>query len=147
MTDKYAVIGNPIEHSKSPQIHAAFAEQTGQDIDYGRILGDMEDFPGDVRDFVKSGGKGLNVTVPFKERAWELADENSERAEHAGAVNTILVLCAAPVSSLRAETPKIPSVSISNVTRILISPRGAGRISESRTCPKRVFSSIRRDSP
>ena len=92
MTDKYAVIGNPIEHSKSPQIHAAFAEQTGQDIEYGRILGDMEDFYGDVRDFVGAGGKGLNVTVPFKERAWQLVNERSEQAKHAGAVNTIIVL-------------------------------------------------------
>ena len=92
MTDKYAVIGNPIEHSKSPQIHAAFAEQTGQDIEYGRILGDMEDFYGDVRDFVEGGGKGLNVTVPFKERAWQLVNERSEQAKHAGAVNTIIVL-------------------------------------------------------
>lgn len=92
MTDTYAVIGNPIEHSKSPQIHAAFAAQTGEDIEYGRILGDMEDFAGDVRHFVRSGGKGLNVTVPFKEHAWQLVDENSERAEHAGAVNTISVL-------------------------------------------------------
>lgn len=92
MTDKYAVIGNPIEHSKSPQIHAAFAEQTGQDIEYGRILGDMEDFYGDVRDFIEAGGKGLNVTVPFKERAWQLVNERSEQAKHAGAVNTIIVL-------------------------------------------------------
>ena len=92
MTDKYAVIGNPIEHSKSPQIHAAFAEQTGQDIEYSRILGDMEDFYGDVRDFVGAGGKGLNVTVPFKERAWQLVNERSEQAKHAGAVNTIIVL-------------------------------------------------------
>ena len=92
MTEKYAVIGNPIEHSKSPQIHAAFAEQTGQDIEYGRILGDMEDFYGDVRDFVEAGGKGLNVTVPFKERAWQLVNERSEHAKRAGAVNTIIVL-------------------------------------------------------
>ena len=83
MIDKYAVIGNPIEHSKSPQIHAAFAAQTGEDIEYGRILGDMEDFAGDVRHFVRSGGKGLNVTVPFKEHAWQLVDENSERAANA----------------------------------------------------------------
>ena len=92
MTDKYAVIGNPIKQSKSPQIHAAFAEQTGEDIEYGRILGDMEDFYGDVRDFVETGGKGLNVTVPFKERAWQLVNERSEQAKHAGAVNTIIVL-------------------------------------------------------
>lgn len=92
MTDRYAVIGNPIAHSRSPEIHAAFAAQTGDDIRYDRILGDLEDFAGDVRDFLDAGGKGLNVTVPFKERAWALADELSERAEVAGAVNTLIAL-------------------------------------------------------
>lgn len=92
MTDRYAVIGNPIEHSKSPAIHAAFAAQTGEDIAYSRILGDLEDFAGDVRDFFAGGGLGLNVTVPFKEKAWQLADELSGRAEVAGAVNTLLLL-------------------------------------------------------
>ena len=92
MTDKYAVIGNPIEHSRSPEIHAAFARQTGEDIEYGRILGNLEDFEGDVRRFLAEGGRGLNVTVPFKERAWRLADELSERAHSAGAVNTLIFL-------------------------------------------------------
>ena len=91
MTDRYAVIGNPIEHSRSPQIHAAFARQTGEDISYHRILGDLEDFEGDVELFVESGGRGLNVTVPFKERAFRLADTLSESAELAGAVNTLIV--------------------------------------------------------
>jgi shikimate dehydrogenase len=90
MTDRYAVIGNPIEHSKSPQIHAAFAAETGQDIAYERILG--TDFKRDVCRFVTEGGLGLNVTVPFKEDAWRLVDEHSDRAEDAGAANTIVVL-------------------------------------------------------
>ncbi len=90
MTDRYAVIGNPIEHSKSPEIHAAFAAQTGQDMTYERILGDLEDFEGDVADFFAAGGKGLNVTVPFKERAFRLADELSPRADTAQAVNTLI---------------------------------------------------------
>jgi len=89
MTDRYAVIGNPIEHSKSPLIHAAFAKQTGQDIEYGRILGDPEDFAGDVRRFIDAGGRGMNVTVPFKEQAFQLAEQLSERAQRAGAVNTL----------------------------------------------------------
>jgi shikimate dehydrogenase len=92
MTDRYAVIGNPIAHSKSPLIHAAFARETGQDMEYGRILGDTDDFAGDVRRFFGSGGLGLNVTVPFKERAWALADERSPGAESAGAVNTLIAL-------------------------------------------------------
>jgi shikimate dehydrogenase len=90
--DKYAVIGNPIEHSKSPEIHAAFAKQTGETLVYSRLLGNPDDFAGDVRRFLAGGGRGLNVTVPFKEQAWELADELSERARTAGAVNTLIVL-------------------------------------------------------
>jgi shikimate dehydrogenase len=92
MTDRYAVIGNPIEHSKSPQIHTAFALQTGQDLVYERLLGDLEEFEADVRDFFNAGGKGLNVTVPFKERAFQLADQLTERAQSAGAVNTLILL-------------------------------------------------------
>ena len=92
MPDHYAVIGNPIAHSKSPLLHAAFARATGQDLDYGRILGDPDDFPGEVRRFLAAGGRGLNVTVPFKEAAWALADERSQRAEIAGAVNILIRL-------------------------------------------------------
>ncbi|MCF7992496.1 MAG: shikimate dehydrogenase [Thiohalocapsa sp.] len=92
MTDRYAVIGNPIAHSKSPAIHGAFAAQTHQHMDYGRILGNPDDFAGDVRSFVAAGGRGLNVTVPFKEQAWALLADHSSRAQAAGAVNTIIVL-------------------------------------------------------
>jgi shikimate dehydrogenase len=92
MTDKYAVIGNPIAHSKSPLIHSVFAQETGQDMDYGRILGDPDGFEEDVQRFFAIGGRGLNVTVPFKERAWRLSDERSQSAEGAGAVNTLILL-------------------------------------------------------
>jgi len=92
MTDRYAVIGNPIEHSKSPAIHAAFAAATGQEMEYGRILGTPGHFAEEVREFLAKGGKGLNITVPFKEDAWRLADERSSRAELAGAVNTLIRL-------------------------------------------------------
>lgn len=92
MTDRYAVIGNPIEHSKSPQIHTAFAAQTGQDLSYGRILGDLEDFEGELHDFFAEGGRGLNVTVPFKQRAFQCVDELGPRAEQARAVNTVIPL-------------------------------------------------------
>jgi shikimate dehydrogenase len=100
MTFRYAVIGNPIKHSKSPIIHAEFARQTAQDIEYVRILGGLADFAGDVARFFGEGGQGLNVTVPFKEQAWALADERSPRAELAGAVNTLIRL---PDGRLRGD--------------------------------------------
>lgn len=89
MSDRYAVIGHPIAHSKSPRIHAEFARQTGQDLSYERILGSLDDFAGDVRRFFAAGGRGMNVTVPFKEQAWALAEQRSRRAQSAGAVNTL----------------------------------------------------------
>lgn len=89
MPARYAVIGNPIDHSKSPLIHRAFAEETGEDLEYGRLLGSLEGFESEVRAFFDGGGSGLNVTVPFKERAWALADVRRRAAEGAGAVNTL----------------------------------------------------------
>ncbi|KND58180.1 Shikimate 5-dehydrogenase I alpha [Candidatus Paraburkholderia schumanniana] len=86
--DRYAVIGNPIEHSKSPWIHAKFAEQTDELIQYGRILGPLDGFTREVKAFIASGGRGMNVTVPFKLEAYALADSLSPRAA-AGAVNTL----------------------------------------------------------
>lgn len=89
MTDRYAVFGNPIAHSKSPRIHALFAAQTGQDISYDAILAPREDFAGTVERFILRGGKGANVTVPFKEEAFRLASHLTPRAQAAGAVNTM----------------------------------------------------------
>jgi len=89
MTDRYAVIGNPVAHSKSPQIHAAFARATGQDIAYERLLAPRDGFAAAVRAFAAAGGRGLNVTLPFKQEAFALAATLTERARIAGAVNTL----------------------------------------------------------
>jgi shikimate dehydrogenase len=89
MTSHYAVFGNPVAHSKSPQIHAEFARQTGQDLDYRAILAPLDDFPATVIAFREAGGRGANVTVPFKEAAFELATRLTRRAQDAGAVNTL----------------------------------------------------------
>jgi len=89
MTDQYAVIGNPVEHSLSPQIHAEFARVTGQDLAYGRILAPRDGFREAVLAFRAAGGKGLNVTLPFKHEAWRLATVRSGFALVAGAVNTL----------------------------------------------------------
>jgi shikimate dehydrogenase len=87
--DRYAVIGNPIGHSKSPQVHALFAQQTRQVMIYERLLAPLDNFAGAVRDFVAQGGRGANVTVPFKLEAFALAQELTPRAQSAGAVNTL----------------------------------------------------------
>ena len=87
---QYAVVGNPIEHSRSPAIHRAFADQAGIAMNYGRLLAPLDGFAATVEDFFGRGGRGLNVTVPFKEQAFDLArDALSRRAEAAGAVNTL----------------------------------------------------------
>lgn len=87
--DQYRVFGNPIEHSRSPDIHHIFAEKSQQNIDYQKQLVDIEDFSNAVSSFIHQGGKGANVTVPFKEQALIIADELTERASLAGAVNTL----------------------------------------------------------
>ncbi len=87
--NRYAVFGNPVAHSKSPRIHQLFAEQFGFDIDYQAIEAPLDGFVDAINKFRDAGGKGCNITVPFKQEAWELADKKSGRAELAGAVNTL----------------------------------------------------------
>jgi shikimate dehydrogenase len=89
MPERYAVIGNPIAHSKSPLIHAEFARQTGEEIVYERILAPIGSFEDAVEAFARKGGRGLNVTVPFKLEAFAIAGACTERARLAGAVNTL----------------------------------------------------------
>lgn len=91
MADRYAVIGNPIAHSKSPLIHQAFAVQTGQHIDYSRVLAPLDGFAEIVMTMRDAGFKGANVTVPFKLEAFSLANQLTERAHDAGAVNTMIL--------------------------------------------------------
>jgi shikimate dehydrogenase len=90
MPDSYAVIGNPVEHSLSPEIHAEFARATGEDITYTRILAPLEGFREVALRFRDGGGKGLNVTLPFKRDAWRLANRHAVFALEAGAVNTLV---------------------------------------------------------
>lgn len=87
--DRYAVMGNPIGHSLSPRIHHAFAEETNQSLAYNAMLVEMGEFPLKVSSFFAEGGQGLNITVPFKQEAWQLADNLSSDAKLAGAVNTL----------------------------------------------------------
>lgn len=89
--DFYAVLGNPVSHSLSPYIHRQFALQCRQTLQYETIQVDPGGFVQAVGNFVAGGGKGFNITVPFKRDAWELCDERSERSQIAGAVNSILV--------------------------------------------------------
>ena len=87
--DNYAVIGNPIAHSLSPRIHGLFAEQTGEALTYRAILSQPGEFTGDLEAFRNAGGRGLNVTLPFKEQAWEYATHRSARADRVRAANLI----------------------------------------------------------
>jgi len=91
MTDRYAVIGNPVAHSKSPWIHARFAAATGQEIEYGRLEAPRDGFTAAVDAFRAAGGEGLNVTLPFKQAAFRYAATRSERARIGEAVNTLVL--------------------------------------------------------
>jgi shikimate dehydrogenase len=90
LRDQYAVVGNPVAHSKSPLIHHTFAEQTLQTLDYNAVELPIDDFESKLRELQQLGYKGVNVTVPFKQQAWKICDERSPRAEDAGAVNTLV---------------------------------------------------------
>ena len=90
MTERYAVIGHPVAHSQSPAIHARFAQAAGEDIEYGRIEAPLDAFERTVDEFRAGGGRGLNVTLPFKHAAFRYCDEVAERAREAQVVNTLV---------------------------------------------------------
>ncbi|MFS2221917.1 shikimate dehydrogenase [Pantoea sp. B65] len=87
--ETFVVFGNPINHSKSPRIHQLFAQQTGVEHPYGRICAPLDGFAASLHQFFAEGGRGANVTLPFKQEAFALADTLTERAALAGAVNTL----------------------------------------------------------
>jgi shikimate dehydrogenase len=89
MTQRFAVIGNPIQHSHSPEIHQHFAQQFGIELDYQKRLSDEQHFAEDVQAFFAGGGKGLNVTLPFKQQAYTLAQVVTKEAKQAQSVNTL----------------------------------------------------------
>ncbi|MDN6089433.1 MAG: shikimate dehydrogenase, partial [Enterobacterales bacterium] len=89
---QFAVFGNPIKHSKSPRIHQLFSQQTGIELSYETRLAPLDDFQKSIQLFFAGGASGANITTPFKEQAYELADELTERASLAGAVNTLKLL-------------------------------------------------------
>lgn len=91
MTERYAVIGHPVAHSRSPAIHARFAQATGQDIEYGRIEAPLDGFERAVDEFRAAGGRGLNVTLPFKQAAYRYCEDLAHRAREAQAVNTLVL--------------------------------------------------------
>ena len=91
MSKQFAVIGNPIEHSRSPELHHAFAEKTGIDLNYEKRLAPLDGFETSVNDFFSANGVGMNVTVPFKEQAFALCGQLTERAKIAKAVNTLWI--------------------------------------------------------
>jgi shikimate dehydrogenase len=89
MSDRYVLIGNPVAHSKSPWIHAEFARASGEAIDYGRLEAPLDGFAGAVASFRAAGGRGANITLPFKQQAFALCQRPSDRARLAQAVNTL----------------------------------------------------------
>ncbi len=88
--DRYAVLGNPVGHSLSPRIHALFAEQTREPISYEALEAPLDAFRPFVENLHANGYQGMNITIPFKEQAWAMSEQRSQRAELAGAVNTLI---------------------------------------------------------
>src|SRR3569833_488629 len=131
----YAVMGNPVAHSKSPRIHTLFAAQTGQRMRYSAIQVDPGGFEQAVSNFVAHGGRGLNGTVPFKRNAWTLGERRSPRAELAQAVNTIVVEARGALFGdntdgvgLVTDLMRNHGVAIAGRSVLLLAAGGGGRI-------------------
>uniref|UniRef100_A0A486XXF0 Shikimate dehydrogenase (NADP(+)) n=1 Tax=Rheinheimera sp. BAL341 TaxID=1708203 RepID=A0A486XXF0_9GAMM len=131
--DRYAVFGNPINHSKSPVIHRQFAAELGEQLQYDAILAPLDGFADSWHSFVADGGKGGNVTVPFKEQAYQLAERLSDRAKQAGAVNTLYIdsagmLCGDNTDGigLVADLKRL-SVNLAGINVLLLGAGGASR--------------------
>jgi shikimate dehydrogenase len=133
VTDRYCVIGNPVAHSKSPLIHAAFAGQTGQDLSYERELAPLDGFDAHVHSLMAAGVRGVNVTVPFKLDAARLASRLSARAEAAGAVNTLSFIDGAIIGDntdgpgLVADIVTNAGVALQGARVLLLGAGGAAR--------------------
>lgn len=133
MTDRYCVIGNPIAHSKSPEIHAHYAAQLGEDLHYERCLAPPDGFAATVRRLIDAGYKGANVTVPFKLEAARLATRLAPRAQAAGAVNTLLFADGEIVgdntdgAGLVADIVRNAGVSLTDQRVLLLGAGGAAR--------------------
>lgn len=133
MTDKYCVIGNPIAHSKSPEIHPVFARQTGQDLVYERCLAPLDGFDATVRRLVAEGYRGANVTLPFKIEAVQACTRLEERARAAGAVNTLVFADGEIVgdntdgAGLVADITRNAGVAIRGRRLLLLGAGGAAR--------------------
>lgn len=146
-TDHYAVMGNPISHSKSPKIHQLFAQQTHQNIDYQAIQVDDGGFPQAVGNFFANGGKGLNITVPFKQQAFDLVDHISDRAKLSKAVNTLAIRDNGEIFGdntdgigLVRDLEQNHNISLANKSLLLVGAGGAAR----GIIPSLIESGIRR---
>jgi shikimate dehydrogenase len=128
--DQYAVVGNPVSHSLSPKIHALFARQTGQALEYTAIQAPLDGFEETVTTFFSRGGAGLNVTVPFKERAWSLAVKKTAASEKSGAVNTLYLDACGKLAGTNTDGPGLVADIRHNLGYVLAGKRllllGAG---------------------
>ncbi|MBC7574495.1 MAG: shikimate dehydrogenase [Herminiimonas sp.] len=133
LPERYVVIGNPIAHSRSPDIHAQFARQCSQPIDYQRLLAPLDGFAAAVAEFIGQGGRGANVTVPFKLEAHALATRLTPRAQAAGAVNTLrfdqteILGDNTDGAGLVADIERNAGVAIADKTVLLLGAGGAAR--------------------